>query len=507
MFTFNAYSQLPEILFVTQPDEIVKCFDTPNEHLDFLINLNLTQYDYYVQWYKENNKFGNLLKNETRLLFPNLNYSHSAKYKAEIIVVNKGDDQLTNILKQQFSEDVLVYVITKTEIIKQPKTVEKINIDDKVEFSFEAHIKGLTGTKNNNEVIIEWFKGSKKLTDDKRIIGTKSSNLSISKVKSSDFGLDYRVVVTGECGTDTSDYFGIMQMPFFDWTGIGIQDRCAGDEFKLYIIKTISDGSPIVNQWYKNGKVLVDGPGVRGSNTGFLYIILYKNDTIQHEIISLKYGISEKQLLPNALHLAYLDSNTKTPHKFGFYVNEGPIVYKQPQSIKIKENESGEFRFHTDVLYGTKYQWYKNGSPWGVDYIGKGNIYSAKKEDSGEYYCVATNNCFSVTSDTITVEVEESAYITNIEDELNATGCAIYPNPIVDNSSLIIDIKDLGEIKIEVYSITGEKIVVFYKQTNIIGKSVFELDLGKYNLQTNTYLINIITPNKTYNKLINYIKY
>ena len=50
-----AKSQLPEDIIINQPQPIVKCYDTQDEYLDLLVNVNSNLYDYCVQWYKENN--------------------------------------------------------------------------------------------------------------------------------------------------------------------------------------------------------------------------------------------------------------------------------------------------------------------------------------------------------------------------------------------------------------------------------------------------------------------
>jgi hypothetical protein len=499
------FSQIADNIIIAQPNEIVKCAGTNDEYLEIMVNIDLNQYDYYVQWYKENQKFGEPYKNISRLNLPQLIHSLSAKYYAEVWVVDKNSDPMTNILKTEKSNDVLVYVLTKTEIIRNPKTVEKVKIGEKVEFSFDAHIKGIIGSKNNQEVIIEWFKGNKKLEDDKRIIGTKSSLLSISKVQQSDFGLDYRVVVTGECGTDTSNYFGILEDVKIVKVNDHTSHNCKGEIFDLMMGFEINTQEKINYQWILDGKRIKDGQDTSGSNTYNLSIRLFNDSEILLELSIDKYSYKETFKYSRFLDFAK-DSTWPQNTIRGFYFNTGPIVYKQPESTKVKVDDYIYLRFFVDKINKTSYTWYKDGEVYDRSIRDVIDIDYAKKDDAGTYYCIATNECGSVTSDTVTVEVEESAFITSVEQEYENSGIAVYPNPIESNSKLILNVEEIGNVNIEIITTTGQVIGNLKLQANQVGKNVIDLNFENLNLSNGVYLLNIQTQNKNYTKVVNYIK-
>lgn len=480
-----AKSQLPEDIIISQPQSIVKCYDTQDEYLDLLVNVNTNLYDYYVQWYKENNKIGNLQKNETRLIFPSLNYSHSAKYIAEVIVVDKGSDPILNPLKSQFTNEVLVYVLAQTEIIRHPKTVELVKTGDKVEFSFEAHTKGIIGSKNDSEVKIEWFKGNRKLVEDDRITGTKSSVLTIKKIQQSDFGLDYRVVVTAECGTDTSDYFGIVEVPRIIDYGWGFfEKKCYTSDRKMrfMIMTMITDGSELERQWYFNDIPLVDGNDVTGSKTDTLYFNVKTNGNLKYVVKSLKHGIQETFDTYNAKLNNRIDTNSNVNYIMMYwYVDEGPIIFRQPQSVKVKDGEYFELSTVADNLYGTYYEWYKDGNKVSTSSSKIFYKNNAKKEDEGKYYCLAINSCTSTSTDTVTVEVEESAIYMSLEE---TNSISIFPNPSSDK--ILVDLQGYELVDLVIYDVLGNEIMSIRNYTNKSEINISNLSIGTYTIQIQT---------------------
>lgn len=115
-------------------------------------------------------------------------------------------------------------------------------------------------------------------------------------------------------------------------------------------------------------------------------------------------------------------------------VNIAPIVTEQPEDIVICEGEEMTINISSDGTEPVIFEWYIIGS---TEIIGSDQDYFtdyANPENSGEYYCVLSNSCGEISTDTINVEIRALPVITThpigdevcvgdlIEMEIVATG-------------------------------------------------------------------------------------
>ena len=133
---------------------------------------------------------------------------------------------------------------------------------------------------------------------------------------------------------------------------------------------------------------------------------------------------------------------------------------------------------------GDSYQWYLNGEILS-DEIGKILV----AQESGNYTVeVSKANCIK-TSDAYTFSEE----VLNANKEL-ANAVELYPNPVYD--ILNIDLKNIGEIDIKIYTLSGR----FMDQITLDSSSEKSVDMSKFS--KGTYLIQLTSGKGSITKRI-----
>jgi len=192
------------------------------------------------QWYLN----GQELQGQTEkdLFLPNATVKHSGRYKLVVIGQCKPD---------AVSDEISFVVKPATEVTKNPEDVLALK-GDIVQFAVEA--KGVN-------LEYQWQR------DSSNIIGAKSAVYIIENVEESSEG-QYRCVVTGECGTDTSQ---VAILKVQDASPVLSEERSAyleikkvvdyGAEIHLIITSQISEPVEltIVDLFGRNVKTLYKG--------------------------------------------------------------------------------------------------------------------------------------------------------------------------------------------------------------------------------------------------------
>lgn len=479
-------TRVNSIVINAQPKELVNCFGTTNNFFEFNASVTESFYDYYVQWYKDGKTFGSLLKNTTRINLPALTYEMSGTYNAQIWTVLKFSEPTQAIEKIDITNKFLLNVLSNTVFSEQPMS-QSAQVGEKLSFTFDVHTYGIIGGINNQKVSVQWYKGTTALTDNNRIAGSKSSILSIRDIQTSDYTSDYYVVVTGQCGTVTSQNFAIMAPPNINITKQPITaEKCNNEEFTFGIEASINDNTTLSYQWYVDGVKAVDNANVKGSTTNTLMIKLANDAKINCEITST------------------VNNLTKMSDTVDAIVNELPTITKQPVAVTVESGKELILNIEANSNKDITYQWYKNNVKLDRNTNDSLVVKTATTTDAGTYYCEVTNLCGTIKSDEVMVTISASSVVSSVEDD-NAV--LVYPNPTSDfiNLDFLSDLNTNTEnLYLEILTITGNSVL----KINLINNYTtnHKIDLKSLNIESGVYLINVIGANNSKSTLFNYIK-
>jgi hypothetical protein len=214
--------------------------------------------------------------------------------------------------------------------------------------------------------------------DGNDISGATSDTYTISNVSANDAG-DYTVVVSGDCGSITSNVatLNVNQSITITSQPEG-GDVCEGGTFTFTVTAT---GDNPTYQWQHNGN------DISGAT-------------------SYTYTISNATVADSGTYTCVISNScgTVTTQPVTLTVSEQPAITTQPQGGTVCEGES--YTFSVSVTGGAiTYQWQKDG----VDIPGAtSNTYTisnVSSNDAGDYTVVVGNDCGSLTSNAATLTV------------------------------------------------------------------------------------------------------
>lgn len=145
-----------------------------------------------------------------------------------------------------------------------------------------------------------------------------------------------------------------------------------------------------------------------------------------------------------------------------------------------------------DTLFcvpATNYQWYLNGSP----IAGATNqiyIYT----QNGSYYVQVYNAAGCSTASTVTSVVDAG-----MNESIEPVLLTVYPNPVVNNFILELNVPKENDVIINLANITGE-LVYTDKLNQFIGTYKKQISLGEF--AKGVYYLQVITNNKVINKKV-----
>ncbi len=480
---------MSQISIVTQPKSVSNCLNSMNNSMEFVANVNLITLDYYTTWFRDGVRFAGPFMNEGRFNFSGFDFKTSGVFSAQVYTVAKGAGvngvQTANVATNSF----LVNVLSNTIITKAPKT-QMISIGETASFYVEAHTFGYVGGANNQNILVEWWKGNTRLTDNNKYAGTKSSLLTISNVMASDLSNDYRVVLKGQCGNDTSVVFGVAPLPTINISQQPVfASGCFGTQLSFSTDASISSNDTLTYQWYADGAMLVDGARISGSKTNnLLFTATIKNGNIWCMVSTKNNTLNSK-----TVEVAY---NT-------FYI---PTINSHTMDMNAEAGKGLSISVDAQGDGNLSYEWTKDGIIMDTVKTNKFIKLSASASDAGVYQIKVTNLCGSVSTATITISVT-SAISLSIEDDSNQLGLIQnYPNPVVDNTKLVFKNNFATNVKLVLSTITGN---VIYSQDLgefNAGLNTFDLNISDFNLTSGIYFVNLISNEFNSTKQLNVIR-
>ncbi|HRP01301.1 MAG TPA: M6 family metalloprotease domain-containing protein [Candidatus Kapabacteria bacterium] len=403
------------------------------------------------QWFKD----GILIPGADKPLLTNKN----------VDFLNSGDFQcrVTNYpgWDTVYSDKIPVYVVTSSDFLRQPTTTSA-KLGGKVNFSFKVHINGLP---SDNYVDVKWFKNDIQLVDGSRVEGSTTDLLSLVNLQEDDFGANYRVEVTGICGTTiVSDNFTIEKLP--DSQTIEIASEVCQNA-----VATIS----IDKSYFGNA----DNTNIEISTVPDNIAYETKGEG-QAKVIEINSGV-----FPDKLILIY--SNKEDGSELGkiiytFNVQHFPVLSKNlPQNLSIEEDEPLLLEVASDNY--DNIEWYKNDEHYpSLSGATKLLVSNANDTYNGVWQAKLSNRCGATNSTRCNVTVLKSGTISGISDYTDEI--KIFPNPAND----IMEISsNEGFDKITIIDILGNIVAVI--DTELLNN--YRLDVNQFGLVSGTYFIKL----------------
>jgi hypothetical protein len=235
----------------------------------------------------------------------------------------------------------------------------------------------------------QWFKDGAALTNNSRITGATSPNLSISNLQTSDSG-SYYVVLTIPSGSLTSADM-VLQVSAGLIINVWPQDQPFTAGGTAVFSVSVSGGTPpFTYQWSHNGVPLINGGRISGANTNTL--------TIQN-LVTNDLGTYSVSIQDSAGSLTILSAQLKQMQ------NQAPTILSQPAGQTVHVGQPAFFNVLATGPGPITYQWRRNQGPLANQTNTFLSIASAQLSDAGDYSVVVGNPAGSVTSKVATLVV------------------------------------------------------------------------------------------------------
>ena len=240
---------------------------------------------------------------------------------------------------------------------------------------------------------VQWRFNGVNLTDGGRILGSRTTVLTIANAQPSDSGI-YSVVVSNLCGSVTNNIADVIVADCPQITLQPVDDtQCVGS---TTVFRIAANGTPPVSvRWYFYGDALNDDERITGASTTNL-------------------TISNLQLYDAGPYYAIVSNACGATNTVGveLVVLAPPEITVQPVDVVAYEGATVIFSNAAISSLTNYYQWRFNG----IDLPSETNtvlmISEVTKAAAGDYTVVVANSCGSVTSVVATLAVPDCLLIT-----------------------------------------------------------------------------------------------
>ncbi|MBM2813621.1 MAG: hypothetical protein HW421_383 [Ignavibacteria bacterium] len=394
-----------------------------------------------------------------------------------------------------YSRNMVVYVASDPEITKPPSQLIWAALGDTVRITFGAHIQGLP-PEYQPEIL--WYRGTKPLTDDLRFIGTTSNALSIRGIKATDYGNDYYFILKSQCGWDTSFKITIGIPP-----GITVTKQpadissCEGSSATFGVTAAPTNGGQtILYQWYINDIALAENPmSFTGTNTAVLTAL---NLTINSGSNNI-YCIMTVQ--PGG---AKVKSNVVK-----LTIKEMPAITLQPaNTITEKTGNPISFIVGATGFAPLTHQWYKDGTSLTSQTTATLSIAAVATADQGKYWCIVTNQCGSVTSDTSTLVVTVLIEQSDVKDSYIASLIKLenVPNPFEDITEISWSNLTTSNVKLVICDIMGNKISTLIDEQLMAGRHKVQFNATAAGIMQGIYYYTLYLDGRAFTGKMIYLR-
>ncbi|KXB97540.1 MAG: hypothetical protein AA908_06695 [Chlorobi bacterium NICIL-2] len=316
------------------------------------------------------------------LVIPNVDESSSGRYTC-VLYGTCGTNQVV-------TQEAVVYIAPQTLIARQPERVA-VAIGGTARLEVEPVSAQIPGYSPQ----YQWYRGTVALRDDGRITGTTTSELTIRNVRQTDIGEDYYCVVTGLCGTETSQTAGL----YVGQVTIVQSPRdvrvCVGQDAVLSVQATSNIAGAVYSyRWYKDGQPLSDGGVYSGTGTNVLRIS----------------GAGSAEAGQYTVEVVATPGGAVASASATVSVDAPPVVTSEPADVAVCEGSRAQMSVVASGG-GLMYQWYASGAPipGATDATVEQEVVAAM--DGLHVWCVVRNDCGEVTTRQAVVTVKRKPQI------------------------------------------------------------------------------------------------
>lgn len=226
----------------------------------------------------------------------------------------------------------------------------------------------------------QWYKNSLPIT------GATNNTYTVSSVVSADAGT-YHCIVTNGCNSQQSNAISvtIRTAPVIT-NQSSSTNRCSGQSMTFSV--TASGTYPLSYQWYKDNTIIT-------SATNQDYTI---------SSVSTASAGSYYCIVSNSC-------GSSTSNQIQLTIKEAPSISTHPSSLTVCSGQSTTFSVTASGTSPLTYKWYKNNTliNGATNYFY--TISSTSPNDAGIYYCVISNDCGTVQSNSATLTVNTAPSI------------------------------------------------------------------------------------------------
>ncbi len=417
------------------------------------------------QWYKDGKKLYGATSQQ--LILRNVNFATSGVYTCEATGAS--------VCSSDFTDKILVYVLTQTNISIQPKDFYGY-LGSIATFNFDVHAYEFA----NGDISIQWYRNGQPLRDDWKYSGTKSNYFTVNNITYSDTNDYFFAIVNGRCGADTTNIVKIRIVP-----NILIKpDTLYICDKDSYLNVPISVPHPILPQNY-----IVEF--YRGSILVGSFNLSVFGMSIRLPIVSLIPGDYYA-----IIRVPSLDVSFKTNIVKIVKIDKPPVITKDlPDQLSLKAGDELNLSIDAEGL-NLHYQWFKDDMPLPSAIEPNLLITNVSTDDAGRYYCLVWN-CDTVKSNVVNVNITLFS-VSSVEWLTLPDGAKfkLFPNPTQYSSELLIASNLIKEYKVEIFNTFGQSVFSQIVQTNGVDGSRIIIPFKELGLAGGVYNIKLETENK-----------
>jgi len=344
-------------------------------------------------------------------------------------------------------------------------------------FEVRAHV---VGAPIEYQPDIQWYRGNTLLKDNDRIAGAKSSILTIKDIKPTDYGTDYKVIVTGVCGADSAVSVSLTPPPSVNFkTQPADVSQCEGSGTILTAETDVTPSTTVLTyQWKRNGIDMDEDAHCKGVRTPTLTMDQLSPDDAGRYCLVIKAQ-------PGNIFVTSAEANVVV--KLKPYITKQSVaktIIKSLDPLDLFADAQGEAPL--------TYQWMFNGTPITSETNPTFHVDKADQAYEGVYNCKVTNACGEVTTRDMTVIITVKNYLDI--NEINADGWGLLqnnPNPSNGKSYIGYAVPKTTHVRINVIDASGKEVAILLDKTVDEGIYRVEFDANSLNLTSGTYYYNM----------------
>lgn len=347
---------------------------------------------------------------------------------------------------------------------KQPKDTSVCSGDTAV-FAGSVMV-GIPG----QELRYEWQRGGVPLTNGSKYSGSDTKSLFIMNVNPSDTGGNYRLKVL-VVATGAILYSDEVAIHLYPPTSIASPlDPALACESKPYTFTIKAIGVDLFYQWQRNDT------NIAGENA----------DT---------YTISEVKKSYSGKYRVVVTGKcgTITSNAVDLTIKAVPFVIVNPP--KTYTANIGKLLTLTVNIGGPtpiRYKWYHNGVELPNQASNILILDSAKKTDTGYYWCIAENDCGTIKTDSCLVYVEPLSVENDIDTKPTFEINSILPNPAEGIAVIYYSVAVPGYVRLAITDALGREVLIVYSGNSEPGKNAATFDVS--HLSAGRYYCVMTTP-------------